>query len=72
MREIKDQMESPDMLATPDQKHITGSNYNNMVKWSDQRNFGTEKGYLGMKKGTTGRFLNYEDFSKEVSKIQSK
>jgi hypothetical protein len=39
-----------------------------MVKWSDQKDFGTKEGSLGMKKGTTGRFMNYEDFSKQASR----
>ena len=72
MRSEKDQMESPDMLAVPDKKHITGEEHNFMVNWSDQKDFGTKKGYLGMKKGTTGRFFNFEDFSKQASAIQSK
>lgn len=72
MRSEKDQLESPSMLAVPDGKHITGQEHNNMVKWSDQKDFGTKKGYLGMKKGTTGRFFNFEDFSKQASQIQSK
>jgi hypothetical protein len=72
MRDTKDQLEAPTMLAVPDQKHITDPEHNNMVKWSDQKDFGTKKGSLGMKKGTTGRFFNYEDFSKQASEIQSK
>lgn len=72
MRSEKDQIESPEMLAVPDQKHITDLEHNNMVKWSDQKDFGTKKGFLGMKKGTTGRFFSFEDFSKQASEIQSK
>ena len=72
MRDTKDQLEAPTMLAVPDQKHITDPEHNNMVKWSEQKDFGTKKGSLGMKKGTTGRFMNYEDFSKQASEIQSK
>lgn len=72
MRSEKDQLESPSMLEVPDEKHVTGQEYNNMVKWSDQRDFGTKKGYLGLKKGTSGRFFNFEDFSKQASQIQSK
>ena len=65
-------MESPNMMAVPDKKYLTGEDHNYMVKWSDQKDFGTKKGYLGMKKGTTGRFFNFEDFSKQASNIQSK
>ena len=72
MRSEKNQLESPSMLAVPEKKHLTGQDHNFMVKWSDQKDFGTKKGYLGMKKGTTGRFMNYEDFSKQASGIQSK
>ena len=72
MRSEKDQLESPTILSVPEEKHITGQEDNNMVKWSDQKDFGTKKGYLGMKKGTTGRFFNFEDFSKQASQIQSK
>ena len=72
MRSEKDQLESPNMMAVPDKKHLTGEDHNYMVKWSDQKDFGTKKGYLGMKKGTTGRFFNFEDFSKQASNIQSK
>jgi len=72
MRSEKDQIESPSMLSVPDKKHITGGEHNNMVKWSDQKDFGTKKGYLGLKKGTSGRFFNFEDFSKQASGIQSK
>ena len=72
MRSEKDQLESPNMLEAPDKKHISDEDHNFMVKWSDQKDFGTKKGYLGMKKGTTGRFFNFEDFSKQASEIQSK
>jgi hypothetical protein len=72
MRSEKDQIESPTMLAVPDPKHITDPEHNSMVKWSDQKDFGTKQGSLGMKKGTTGRFMSYEDFSKQASQIQSK
>lgn len=72
MRTEKDQLESPTMLAVPDKKHISGEDHNFMIKWSEQKDFGTKEGSLGMKKGTTGRFMNYEDFSKQASKIQSK
>ena len=72
MRSEKDQLESPEMLAVPDEKHITGEDHNFMVKWSDQKDFGTKKGFLGLKKGTSGRFFNFEDFSKQASQIQSK
>jgi hypothetical protein len=72
MRSEKDQLESPIMLAVPDQKHISGEEHNYMMNWSEQKDFGTKKGFLGMKKGTTGRFLSYEDFSKQASEIQSK
>ena len=50
MRDIKDQLEAPTMLAVPDQKHITDPEHNNMVKRSDQKDFGAKKGSLGMKK----------------------
>ena len=72
MRDLEDQIDSPNMMEVPDEKHITGQEYNNMVKWSDQKDFGTKKGYLGLKKGTSGRFFNFEDFSKQASQIQSK
>lgn len=72
MRSEKNQLESPEMLAVPDEKHITGEDHNFMVKWSDQKDFGTKKGFLGLKKGTSGRFFNFEDFSKQASQIQSK
>ena len=72
MRSEKDQLESPSMLEVPDKKHVTDEDHNYMVKWSDQKDFGTKKGYLGMKKGTSGRFFNFEDFSKQASNIQSK
>lgn len=72
MRSEKDQLESPNMMAVPDKKHLTGEDHNYMVKWSDQKDFGTKKGYLGMKKGTSGRFFNFEEFSKQASEIQSK
>lgn len=72
MRSEKDQLEYPEMLSVPDKKHISGEDHNFMVNWSDQKDFGTKKGYLGMKKGTSGRFFNFEDFSKQASAIQSK
>ena len=72
MREADDQIGSPEMLEVPKKKHLTGEGHNYMVKWSDQKDFGTKKGYLGMKKGTSGRFFNFEDFSKQASNIQSK
>jgi len=72
MRSEEDQIESPNMLEVPDKKHITDEDHNYMVKWSDQKDFGTKKGFLGMKKGTTGRFFSFEDFSKHASEIQSK
>ena len=72
MRSEKDQLEAPTMLAVPDKKHITDVDHNFMINWSDQKDFGTKKGFLGMKKGTTGRFFNFEDFSKQASEIQSK
>jgi len=72
MRSDKDQIESPSMLAVPDSKHVSDQDHNFMVKWSDQKDFGTKQGFLGLKKGTTGRFLSYQDFSKQASQIQSK
>ncbi len=72
MRSEEDQIESPTMLAVPDKTHISGEGHNFMIKWSEQKDFGTKQGSLGMKKGTTGRFMNYEDFSKQASEIQSK
>jgi hypothetical protein len=72
MRSEKDQLESPSMLAVPDKKYVTGQDHNFMVSWSDQKDFGTKKGYLGMKKGTAGRFFNFAEFSKQASEIQSK
>ncbi len=72
MRLEKDQIESSEMLEVPDPKHITGLEHNSMVNWSDQKDFGTKKGFLGMKKGTFGRFFNFEEFSKQASSIQSK
>ena len=53
MRSEKDQIESPTMLAVPDKKHVSGEDHNFMVKWSEQKDFGTKEGSLGMKKGTT-------------------
>ena len=72
MRLQKDQIESPSMLEIPDKKHVTGEDHNYMVKWSDQKDFGTKKGYLGLKKGTSGRFFSFEEFSRQISHIQSR
>lgn len=72
MRNLEDQISSPRMLEVPRKKDYTGQDHNNMIKWSDQKDFGTKKGYLGLKKGTSGRFFNFEDFSKQASQIQSR
>jgi hypothetical protein len=72
MRTEKDQIKSPVMLVVPDPNYVTGQDHNSMLKWSDQRDFGTKKGFLGMKKGTSGRFFSFDEFSKQASGIQSK
>ena len=46
MRSEKDQIKSPTMLAVPDQKHVSGEDHNFMVKWSEQKDFGTKEGSL--------------------------
>jgi hypothetical protein len=46
--------------------------FDDSFDYNNPDNFGTKKGFLGMKKGTTGRFFSFEDFSKHASEIQSK
>jgi hypothetical protein len=72
MRTEKEQMESPILYSPSNKKYLSGEEHNFMVNWSDQKDFGTKRGFLGMKKGTIGRFLGFDDFIKKSSEIQSK
>lgn len=72
MRSEKDQIKSPSILAVPDKKHLSAEDHNYMFRWADRKDFGTKKGYLGLKKGTTGRFFSFADFIEQTGKIQSK
>ena len=60
-------MKSP--IVTPNPKHVTQDNF---VKWYEERIFGSTKGSLGMKQGTVGKMMNFEEFHKNFSKLQSK
>ncbi len=44
----------------------------NFVKWYDERTYGSEKGSLGLERGTVGKLIQYEDFTKKAQGIQSK
>ena len=56
-------------VTEPDKKFKTLDNF---VKWFDQKTFGSEKGSLGLERGTTGKIIQYEDFSKLAGGLQSK
>jgi predicted pyridoxine 5'-phosphate oxidase superfamily flavin-nucleotide-binding protein len=56
-------------IVQPNEKFKTVDNF---VKWFDERTFGTEKGSLGLERGTTGKIIQYEDFSKLAGGLQSK
>jgi hypothetical protein len=60
-------MKSP--IVTPNPKHVTQDNF---IKWYEERIFGTHKGSLGMKHSTVGKAMNFEEFHKNFSKMQSK
>lgn len=42
------------------------------VKWYDQKTWGTKKGSLGLEKETVGKIMNFAEFAKDSSKLQSK
>lgn len=56
-------------VVEPNKKFKTVDNF---VKWFDERTFGTEKGSLGLERGTTGKIIQYDDFSKKAEGLQSK
>ena len=61
-------MEKP-QTVTPDSKYTTDDNF---IKWYDQRIFGSKVGSLGMKQGTVGKLMKFEEFKKTFSGLQSK
>ena len=56
-------------IITPDPKNVTDDNF---VKWYDQKTFGSKDGSLGMKKGTEGKLMQFQEFSKVIKGLQSK
>lgn len=56
-------------VVPPKEKFKTVDNF---VKWYDERTFGSEKGSLGLERGTVGKLIQYEDFSNKAKGIQSK
>ena len=56
-------------VVEPDKKFKTVDNFG---KWFDQKTFGSEKGSLGLERGTVGKLMQYEDFSQSAKGIQSK
>jgi hypothetical protein len=52
-----------------DDKFKTSDNF---IKWYDQKTFGSEVGSLGMKRGTTGKLMQFQEFSKQAKGLQSK
>jgi hypothetical protein len=56
-------------IITPDPKNVTDDNF---VKWYDQKTFGSEVGSLGMKRGTEGKLMQFQEFSKVIKGMQSK
>jgi hypothetical protein len=55
--------------VAPKEKYKTVDNF---VRWYDERTFGSEKGSLGLDRGTVGKIIQYEDFSNKAKGIQSK
>lgn len=55
--------------VAPKEKFKTVDNF---VKWFDERTFGSEKGSLGLERGTVGKIIQYDDFSAKAKGIQSK
>jgi len=56
-------------IIKPNAKHVTDDNF---VKWYDQKTFGSKEGSLGMKKGTEGKLMQFQEFSKVIKGLQSK
>ncbi len=56
-------------IITPNQKYVTDDNF---VKWYDQKTFGSKQGSLGMKRGTEGKLMQFQEFSKVIKGLQSK
>lgn len=58
----------PTIIAT-DPKNATDDNF---VKWFDQKTFGSKVGSLGLKRGTVGKLMQFQEFSDRMKGIQSK
>ena len=56
-------------VVVPNKKFKTIDNF---VRWFDERTFGSEKGSLGLERGTTGKIIQYDDFSKKAGGLQAK
>lgn len=56
-------------VTEPDKKYKTVDNF---VKWFDQKTFGSERGSLGLERGTVGKLMQYDEFSTQAKGIQSK
>jgi len=56
-------------IITPNPKHVTDDNF---IKWYDQKTFGSKEGSLGMKRGTEGKLMQFQEFSKVIKGLQSK
>jgi hypothetical protein len=56
-------------IIPPDPKNVTPDNF---VRWYDQKTFGSKEGSLGMKKGTEGKLMQFQEFSKVIKGLQSK
>lgn len=60
-------MELP--VNQPKEKFKTVDNF---IKWYDERTYGSEQGSLGLKRGTEGKLIQYEEFSTQAKGLQSK
>lgn len=54
---------------TPAENYKTPDGF---TKWYDQKTWGTKKGSLGLSKETEGKIMNFQDFTKNASILQSK